>query len=114
MLNPSHGFRLSVSDIIFLCVCAVVTVMVREHDSGMQWVIPIAAGHFFLFCNLVRLRRGYELLWTAVFIANVTVWLYLVDFSWTGVLAVQLPVTVALIVAEARSDRYHGIGSRGD
>jgi hypothetical protein len=78
----------------------------------MQWVIPIAAGHFFLFCNVFRLRRSYELVWTGVFIANVTVWLYLVDFSWAGVLAAQLPLTALLIAMEVRSSRYHGIGSR--
>ena len=112
MLNPSHGFRLSASDVGFLVLCIAATIALRDHGSGMQWVIPVAAGHFFLFCNVVRLRRSYELVWSGLFLANVTVWLYLVGLSWAGVLAGQLPVTAVLIALEVRSPRYHGIGSR--
>ena len=30
------------------------------------WILPCALGHFFLFCNVFRVRRNYELAWTGV------------------------------------------------
>ncbi|HEX7901733.1 MAG TPA: hypothetical protein VF950_28495 [Planctomycetota bacterium] len=106
------GFRFSVVDGIFLLLCAGAIVLLRERMGTFVWIIAAAAGHFFLFCNVFRVRRSYELAWTAVFLANVAAWTFSGRFSWTGILAVQLPVTLAAIALEIRSPRYHGIFSR--
>lgn len=106
------GFRFSVVDGLFLLLCAGATLLLRERLGTFVWIIAAAAGHFFLFCNVFRVRRSYELVWSAVFLANVTAWTWAGRFSWWGVLGVQLPVTALVIVLEIRSPRYHGIFSR--
>jgi hypothetical protein len=106
------GFRFSVVDGLFLALCAGATVLLRERLGPFVWIIAAAAGHFFLFCNVFRVRRSYELLWAAVFLANVAAWTWSGRFSWTAVLAVQLPVTALVVALEIRSPRYHGVFSR--
>ena len=103
------GFRFSAVDGLFLALCAGGILLLRERLGTFVWIIAAAAGHFFLFCNVFRVRRSYELIWTAVFLLNVTAWTWSHRFSWTGVLGVQLPVTAAVILLEVRSPRYHGV-----
>ena len=106
------GFRFSVVDALFLALCAAGIWFLREPMGTYVWIIAAAAGHFFLFCNVFRVRRSYELIWASVFLANVAAWTTADRFSWAGILAVQLPVTAAAIVLEIRSPRYHGIFAR--
>lgn len=103
------GFRFSVVDGLFLALCAAGILLLRESMGTFVWIIAAAAGHFFLFCNVFRVRRSYELAWSAVFLANVLGWAWAGRFTWTAVLAVQIPVTVLVIALEIRSPRYHGI-----
>lgn len=102
------GFRLSVTDAIVLAIGTAATIAAAGPLGPMAGIFPMAVGHFFLFCNVFRLRRRYELTWTAIFLANFTAWTF-TEFSWIGVLAIQLPVTALVIALEIRSPRYHGI-----
>lgn len=106
------GFRLWATDAVFIVACGVVGWLLRDALGEMVWLVAVGVGHFFLFCNLFRVRRRYELIWTVVFIANVAGWILWGAFSLWGVLAVQAPVTVAVIAAEVCSPRYHGIFCR--
>ena len=72
-------------------------------------------GHFFLFCNVFRVRRRFELIWAGCFIANFLGNVWLVEdraISLLLLLALQSPVTIFFIWIELRSERYHGIGCR--
>lgn len=102
------GFRLSVIDGIVLAAGGIATVLLHDAIGPMVGLFPMAIGHFFLFCNVFRVRRRYELAWTAVFLVNFTAWTW-TAFSWPGVLAIQLPVTAIVIALEIRSPRYHGV-----
>jgi hypothetical protein len=73
---------------------------------------PLAVVHFFLFCNVFRIHRTKELVWAAICVVNVSTWAALDAFCWFGILAVQLPVTVAVIVLEMRGPWYHGVMAR--
>jgi hypothetical protein len=106
------GFRMSAIDVCVIAVAAVAGWYLRDTLGDMAWVIPMTVGHFFLFCNVFRLRRSYELLWAGIFLANVMAWKWGGLYSWWTALALQMPVTVLLIVAEVRSPSYHGIWSR--
>lgn len=106
------GFRLSAVDVGFLALAAVAVVLLRERLGTWVWIIPLAVGHFFLFCNVFRVRRSYELAWVGVLFCNLIAWTAADRFSWAGVLAVQAPFTLAAILLEMRSDRYHGIFCR--
>jgi hypothetical protein len=108
-----RGFRLSVADAAIIVVSAVATWRLLPVIGTYAWFVPIAVGHFFLFCNVFRIRRRYELIWAACFLGNVALWRFAGDeiTPW-GVLACQAPLTIGLIAMECLSPRYHGIFCR--
>ncbi len=103
------GFRFSRVDALVLVAGAVLTVVLWPAMGSLALVVPVALAHFFLFCNVFRVRRGVELLWAGVFMANFAAWGLLGRFSWVRVLLTQLPVTLTILVVEVRHPRYHGI-----
>ena len=103
------GFRFSVTDGAAVAICAVATMALWRPTEGMAFLFPFVLGHFFLFCNIFRVRRKPELIWAAVFLVNSGAWWLGGNFSWLGVMAIQLPLTAALIVLEMRQPWYRGI-----
>jgi hypothetical protein len=104
------GARFSITDGAALALGALGTWATWDELGTYRWMFAAALGHFFLFCNVFRVRRSYELLWTAVFLGNFAAWLLAGRFSWAWVLGLQTPLTALLIGLEVRSPRYHGIG----
>ncbi len=102
------GFRFSWGDAIAILVCAVATWLAWHWLGLFALVFPVTLGHFFIFCNVFRIRPIYELVWTGAYLVNMAYWLLFREFSWLGVLSVQTPLTLTLIVLELRSPRYHG------
>ncbi len=105
----SWGFRFSLTDAVVLVVLGAVAVGLCRLDSSLWWLVAITAGHFFLFCNVFRVRRRRELLWAALFVVNVGLWLLLGQLDWFNVLACQLPVSAGVVGWELKATRYHGI-----
>ena len=105
------GFRMSAADAAVLIVGTAATLIGRRH-LGDLWPLPLLLLlHFFLFCNVFRVRRRWELMWAAVFVLNVLAWQVAVGrIFWAGVLLAQTPVTLAVISAQVSSGWYHGIG----
>jgi hypothetical protein len=108
----SWGFRLSVTDIAVLALAVPATGLLWPVIGAMAGIIPMAVGHFFLFCNIVRIHRWKELVWAAVCLLNVGGWAACDRLWWPGILAVQTPLTVVLIATELRTRRYHGVWAR--
>jgi hypothetical protein len=109
-LEALYGFRLMAWDLPAIALCAAATWFAWPALGALSLMLPFVLGHFFLFCNVFRIRRSYELLWAAVFVSNVAVfavWLEAPVF-WQ-MAAVQLPVTILVISLELRSARYHGV-----
>ena len=106
------GFRFSVLDGVVLLVTAPATWFAWPSIGEMAASIPMAVGHFFLFCNVFRIHRTKELVWAAVCLVNVGGWAIADDVWWLGILAVQTPLTVLLIVIEMRQPWYHGVLAR--
>jgi hypothetical protein len=106
------GFRFSAVDGCAIAICAAATWGLWGALGHLALAFPVVLGHFFLFCNVFRVRRSYELAWSACFLLNAAAWWLGAAFTWWGVLAVQLPVTVLAIGAEIRSPRYHGVWAR--
>jgi len=110
------GCRCSRGDLFVLLVALVVTVAAHRTFEAWSLFVPLVVGHFFLFCNVFRIRRRYELIWAALLILNAGAWLLSGHFTpdnWASagwLLLIQTPVTIALIVAEMRSGAYHGLG----
>ena len=108
-LHRQWGFRFSGTDAITLLVFTAMGVGMYLLGGPLWWLTVIAAGHFFLFCNVFRVARNRELLWAGLFILNVGFWVLLKRLDWFTVLACQLPVTVGVITWEIKAPSYHGI-----
>lgn len=106
------GFRFSGTDAVVIGIFAIVAVILQRTGNPLWWILVIVAAHFFLFCNVFRVRRRWEIVWAVVFVVNCVVWLWFGCLDWLRVLSIQLPVTAYLIVAEVRGDRYHGLFAR--
>jgi len=111
-MHYKPGFRFSVTDACAIAVCALVTWLLRNQDSLITFAFAVGMAHFFLFCNVFRVRQKFELIWAFLFVCNVIVWVTLDRFNWTRVLATQTPLTALLIALEILSPQYHGIGWR--
>jgi hypothetical protein len=114
MFKPAHkqrtwGFRFSPTDTLAIGVFCVASGVLWQQDNPLSWLLLIAVGHFFLFCNVFRIVRRRELIWTGLFILNVAVWAALDHLTWLRVLMCQLPITIGLVVADMRSPGYHGV-----
>jgi hypothetical protein len=108
--KPPAGFRISLTDVIVIVMCAIATWGMWPVLGETAALLPIVLGHFFLFCNVFRVPRLPELLWSGAFVANVGGWLALGQFSWLLVLGVQSPVTLIVILAAVFQRDYHGVG----
>jgi len=96
------GFRCWWGDRLVILVCVAATWLLWKPLGRLSLVLPVTLGHFFLFCNVFRVRRRHEMVWAAVFVANVAFWLLAGELCWLPVLALQTPLTVLLIVLDRR------------
>lgn len=103
------GLQFSFADALAVGVFLTVAGVLWHFDNPLSWLLIIAAGHFFLFCNVFRIIRRRELIWAGLFILNVGIWVWLDHLTWLCVLVCQLPITIGLILADMRTPGYHGI-----
>ncbi|HBP21844.1 MAG TPA: hypothetical protein DEA08_29175 [Planctomycetes bacterium] len=108
------GFRFSLTDAAAIALALAAAFAGRELLGAWALTPAVVLGHFFLFCNVFRVRRRYELRWAASFLLVAGAWLLLSDQRglayWAAVLATQTPLTLLAIGAEMRSPSYRGIG----
>ncbi len=109
MSERTAGFRFSVLDGIFLLLYGVAAWFFSAEFPQLFGLVTVVVVHFFLFCNVFRIRRSFELIWTGIFLANALLFVVLDSFSLLGVVLAQTPVTAILIALEMRSPSYHGI-----
>lgn len=102
------GFRISVTDSLFVIIMAAATLLMWENNSLISWLLIAPTLQFFLFCNVFRIRRIPELIWAAVYIT-----ISLINFSLTGhpayPVGIGLMIGFALIINELRHPSYHGV-----
>lgn len=108
----TYGVRFSVADAVILVVGAALSWPLWHSIGTFALLLPVTLFHFFLFCNVFRIRRPAELLWGAIFVINFGVWALSGAFSWWPVLAIQTAVTAAILTVEVRQPTYHGIFSK--
>lgn len=107
------GFRLSAVDIAVLVAAGPLTWWLWGRIGGMAGAVPLAVGHFFLFCNVIRIIRWKELVWAIFAVLNVAISAAMSEeVPWLTVIVIQTPLTIALVWTEVRSARYHGILAR--
>ncbi len=107
-----HGFRVSALDGVVLLVGSVLTIWLRNQVFPLWWIVPMALGHFFLFCNVFLVWRRLELAWAVAFVILVGVHLAAGYSDWLSPLAMQTPITLFVLWLQLRSPWYHGIFAR--
>ena len=100
------GFRLSATDAVFI-LAGIATALLARKEIAIP--AAVAVGHFFLFCNVFRIRRAPELIWTAAYLILVTCTIAFGHPGWTCSTAVALALAGLLIARETRRPDYHGV-----
>jgi hypothetical protein len=103
------GFRFASQDLPAIGAFTAAAAVLWRWENSLWWMLAIAAGHFFLFCNVFRIVRQRELIWAMLFVLNIGAWLWFEELTWAHVLSCQLPITIFLIIADVRAPTYHGI-----
>ncbi len=105
--NP--GFRLSPRDILVLAVAAIGAFMTYPIDLRVAFCVLFVICHFFLFCNVFRLLRPLELIWSAVFLILAgSTWAFTFP-GWLLTIAISLLATLTVITIQIRRPSYHGL-----
>ncbi len=106
------GFRFSPRDAAVVGVFTLATAWLWGWVGSLSLLLIGVLIHFFLFCNVFRVRRRYELIWASSFLLNAGAWQLADALSWQRLLGSQILVTALVIGAELRSPSYYGIGHR--
>ena len=103
------GFRLSEFDVGVLIVGISLSVIVGRTDEWLGFAVAFTVAHFFLFCNVLRMSRPYELTWAALFVLMAASTI-LRDFPlWSHTFWVMLLCTFIFGALEMRKPSYHGV-----
>lgn len=106
----SPGFRCSVFDVVVIVVGAIGSVWAWQNVAWWAGVgVAYIVLHFFLFCNVFRIRRIPELIWAAVFSALAASSIQTSFPDWTVTFGVNALFTAVLIAIETRVPSYHGV-----
>jgi len=104
------GPRLSALDVAVLVTAGVASVICAVLAGWIGLAIAFVVGYFFLFCNVFRVSRSLELLWSAVFILLVLGTSFFDRPGWLITIAAAAGTSVLVIAWEIRKPSYHGIG----
>jgi hypothetical protein len=105
------GFRFLATDVVMFLAAGAFAKWAVDHDG--LWLAKATAfvvGNFFLFCNVFRIARSLELIWTIVFLLLAAARLRMGALEWSTIYMISGALTVALIVIEMRKPSYHGVG----
>lgn len=103
------GFRVSLVDALVLIAGTTgsATLTAESPDAAVLVAMPVL--HFFLFCNVFRIKRRKELIWAAIFVISSALFVVYQMFSATFLIIANFLVAVLLISLETREPDYHGI-----
>jgi len=65
-----HGFRLNVMDLVLGSASVAASLAIASFDMPLWWAPAYLFATFFMFCNVLRIARGYELAWCAIVAAT--------------------------------------------
>ena len=104
------GARLSALDVSVIVVAAVVSVYLSSITWWWGAGLAFVVGHFFLFCNIVRMARPLELVWATMFTGLAAMTILTRSPSPAATAGLSLLVTLVVVVIELRKPSYHGLG----
>ena len=103
------GFRLDAKDLGVIVLGALLVIFVARFDGFLALLFGFSVGHFFLFCNILRMARIFELGWAAVFLALSGSTLASGQPGETLTILGTLIATALLTALQLRHPSYHGI-----
>ncbi len=103
------GFRFSILDGFILATDLCLAIFLFSYSYTYSVLIGFVVLHFFLFCNVVRMSRIPEVIWSFVFLALFFCHFELSVPSFNFALVTPLFATVILVAFEMRKPSYHGI-----
>ena len=111
-MNPSAfqpGFRLSAVDGAVIVIGSVASLVLWSNTWWHGFIVAFVVAHFFAFCNVFRIARPLELLWSAIFVALTYGTITYEKPSWLITIIGSLLATVIVVAIEMRKPSYHGI-----
>lgn len=103
------GFRISKIDCVVLAIGAVGSVAAWQYFVWLGYSIACVVGHFFLFCNVVRMSRGLELAWSAVFLMLTAIAIFGNEPYWWAVAITGTgTMTIGCVALAMLKRSYHG------
>lgn len=107
-MNFNPGFRINYVDVVFSLLVALAGGFIFSFHPLLSFMVVISAFQFFLFCNVFRVQRFLELVWSLVYISlcfgviifNCPEWIYWVAWPMVGII---------VILIEIRKKSYHGV-----
>jgi hypothetical protein len=104
------GFRLSALDIGVLLIGAASAILLAFVLPWLSFVVAFVIGHFFLFCNIIRMARPLELIWAGVFVLLAGATAAVEIPGWGITAGASLAMTAILVAMQMRKPSYHGVG----
>ena len=108
--NFQPGFRMSPIDVFVLGAGVVGTIVLSSFLGWTGLLVAFVVGHFFLFCNVLRVPRVLELAWAGIFVALAAGSIVSAIPGWPIALAVSLGATFVVAAITLRKPSYHGVG----
>ena len=106
--NFRPGFRISVIAGAVLLIGAVGSFLAASVEASLGIAVAFTVGHFFLFCNVIRMARPFELIWAAIFVSLAASTLLLQAPGWNQTFVLSLIATCILVAVQMRRPSYHG------
>jgi hypothetical protein len=103
------GFRISKIDLLVLAIGLLLAGYCYPDSKVASLIIFFVVGHFFLFCNVTRMSRVPELIWSGIFLCFAGFSVSTGHPSWLITFSLSTSVTFILILLEIQKPRYHGI-----
>lgn len=103
------GFRIGALDIAILLAGGVLVLGSWSKQPLFSGIVAFSVGHFFLFCNVFRIRRSCELIWAAGFVVLCLINRWIGQPGWPVVFGISTVFSSLLIARSTRLIDYHGI-----
>lgn len=105
----SPGFRISIIDLVFIFLAVGAAVYIYRISQDTSFVILFTTFHFFMFCNVFRIERKPELIWS-IFFCITTYGTLIYQFPpWKYNYLLSLMLAIFLIFIDTKKPSYHGI-----
>ena len=102
-LKFKPGFRLSFMDVLVLASSILGALKVYELSAYFSFVILFVIGHFFVFCNVIRIHWKSEIIWSVFFVV-LGGWRVPIEYHFT----LSFLLTLVLVYLHIKKPSYHG------